>query len=158
MIPLDCGCTVSYVKERTVSSSRIPVWQRTLARTKVEDNPKPAVERRNEKRVKYTAILGFKELKGQKIPPKSNATGTNLSLGGICFQSEKRPRCEFVILYLPDGARAVVRVANITQDGDSTKYTSHCEVMRWLPDGATMLESPNSEPEPVHEPVTHDGQ
>ncbi|MDP6558206.1 MAG: hypothetical protein QGG71_26320 [Pirellulaceae bacterium] len=129
--------------------------------TKVEDDPKPAVERRNEKRVRYTAILGFKELKGQKIPPnppKPNATGANLSLGGICFQSEKRPRCEFVILYLPDGARAVVRVADITQDGDSRKYTSHCEVMRWLPDGATTLESPNSEPEPVHEPVTHDVQ
>ena len=119
--------------------------------SKLEDNPEPAVERRNEKRVTYTAILGFKELKGQKIPPypsKPNALGADLSLGGICFQSDKRPKSEHVILYLPDAARALVRVVDTRQDIDSLKYTSHCEVVRWLPNDATTLEPPNPEPSP----------
>ena len=114
--------------------------------SKVEDNAEPAVERRNEKRVTYTAILGFKDLKGlrgQKIPPKPhklNATGVSLSLGGICFQSKKRPHTELVIVYLPDGARVVVRVAEITQDVDPLKYSCYCKFVRWLPDSATTLE------------------
>ncbi|MDP6468061.1 MAG: hypothetical protein QF918_09995 [Pirellulaceae bacterium] len=123
------------------------------------DNLEPDVERRNDKRVNYTAILGFKELKGQKIPsnpPKPNATSQDLSLGGICFQSKKRPQGEFVILYLPDGARAVARVANITQDADSLKHSCHCKVVRWLPDGVTSIELPNSAP--MHSPATQDDQ
>ncbi len=118
-----------------------------------KDDPKSALERRNDNRVDYTAILGFKELKGQKIPPnpsRPNAKGTDLSLGGICFESKKRPKSEHVILYLPDGARAVARVANITQDVDSLEYSCHCEVVQWLPKGATTLERPN--PKPVHQP------
>ena len=122
---------------------------------KLEDNPDPVVERRVEKRVTYSSILGFKELKGQKIPSnpfKPNATGANLSLGGICFLSEKRPKCDFVILYLADGARAVARVASVTQDVGSLEYASHCEVVQWLPDGVTTLETLNSQP--VNWPVS----
>ena len=127
--------------------------------TNVEDNQKPAVERRSDQRVTYTAILGFKELTGQKIPsnpPKPNATSKDLSLGGICFQSQKRPKSELLILYLPDGTRAVSRIVNITQDVDSLKFSSHCKVVRWLPDGATTIELPNFEP--VNSPVTQGDQ
>ncbi|MDP6721789.1 MAG: hypothetical protein QGF59_24180, partial [Pirellulaceae bacterium] len=100
-----------------------------------------------------------KELNGQKIPPnppRPNATGQNLSLGGICFQTKRRPKSELLILYLPDGSRAVSRVVSITQDADSLKYSSHCKVVRWLPDGVTTIELPNSEP--VNSPVTQGDQ
>ena len=114
--------------------------------TRVKNTPRMAVQRRNEKRVTYTAILGFKDLKGlkgQKIPHKPhkpNATGVSLSLSGICFQSRKRPKLELVILYLPDGARVVAHVVSISHDVDSLKYSCYCEFVRWLPDSATTLE------------------
>ena len=103
------------------------------------------------KRVTYTAILGFKEIKGEEIPAnpdKPNATGSNLSLGGICFQSTNRPLGSHVILYLPDGARAAVRVVGVTQDFETSIFTSHCDVVRWLPDNAKTLDKPTSEPMP----------
>ena len=126
---------------------------------RIENEQDPEVDRRVEKRVTYTAILGFKEVDGKEIPvvPESpNATGANLSLGGICFQSTKRPKGEHAILYLPDGARAVVRLANITFDFDSSTFTNHCEVVRWLPDDAKTVEPPT--PEPVPWPLNYDVQ
>ena len=125
--------------------------------TEGEDNSKSDVERRNEKRVAYTAVLAFKELKGQKIPrnpPKPNATARNLSLSGISFQSRKRPQSEHLILYLPDGTRAVARVADVRQDDVSLQYISHCTIVRWVPDGVTTLETPN--PKPVLWPANQD--
>jgi len=120
---------------------------------KFEDNTDPDVDRRGEKRVTYTAILGFKEIKDEEIPPNPdipNATGANLSLGGICFQSDERPLGEHLILYLPDGARAAVRVVNVTHDFDASKFTSHCEVIRWLPDNAkTLQQTPQQVPWPT---------
>ncbi len=127
--------------------------------TNGEDNQKPADERRSDQRVTYTAILGFKELNGQKIPPNSpkpNAMAKDLSLGGICFQTKKRPKSELLILYLPDGSCAVSRVVNITQDVDSLTFSSHCKVVRWLPDSVTTIELPNSEP--MNSPVTQGDQ
>ena len=108
-----------------------------------KDDRKPAVDRRSDNRVDYTAILGFKEFKGQKIPrnpSRPNAKSKDLSLGGICFKSKKRPKSEHVILYLPDGARGVARVVNITQDVDSLEYSCHCEVVQWLSECATTFE------------------
>jgi hypothetical protein len=107
--------------------------------TKVEDN---AEERRGEKRVTYTAVLGFEDYKGDDLacsPPKPNATGANLSLGGICFQSDKRPQSDKVMLFLPDGSRAIARVVDVTEEDKSLIYTNHCEVLRWLPNDATSL-------------------
>jgi len=126
---------------------------------RIEDNPNPEVDRRGEKRVNYTAILGFKEIDGEEIPAipdTPNATGANLSLGGICFQSAKHPQGEHLILYLPDGARAAVRLVNITHDFESSTFTNHCEVLRWLPDNAKKVEAPT--PEPIPWPITYDVQ
>jgi len=110
--------------------------------TDFENGQEVTVERRKDKRVTYTAVLGFKELKGQKLPTapaKLNASATNLSLGGICFRSDKRPQTEHVILYLPDGSRALARVVDVAQEVDSLKYINRCEVMRWLPEGVKTL-------------------
>ena len=126
--------------------------------TNVEDNSEPDVERRRKKRVAYTAVLGFKELKGKKIPsnPKPNAIGVNLSLSGISFQSKKRPQTKHVILYLPDGTRAVARVAAVTQEAGSLEYITHCLIVRWVPYDATTLEPPILEP--VYWPVTQESE
>ena len=113
--------------------------------TTVENDRTPSDERRREKRVTYTAILGFKEFNGRKIrsfPPKPNAAASNLSFTGMCFISKKRPKSELLIVYLPDGARAVVRVVAVKQHDDPTKLRIHCKFVEWLPDGATTLASP----------------
>ncbi len=110
--------------------------------TDVENDGKVPRERRKDKRVSYTAILGFEELHGRQIPSsprKPNATGKNLSLAGICFLSERRPQTELIVLYLPDGARAVAHVVDISQEVDASKYLIHCQVQRWLPDGVTAI-------------------